>query len=101
MSTIRKIDRFTDAVLSATDRLRPHAQHINAAAERQYIAAEQSELSAADRAEYNALLDADHAQYWADHCPQHACELPCAECEAELSDERRQEGFLDRHEGIR
>lgn len=130
---MNRIDRFTDAVVSATDRLRlaPHkhvcpqcsveltcnnptgcpgeyaralcgacvpVRRINAAAERQYIAAEQHELSAADRAEYNEYIDQQWESYWDQHCPQHSCPLSCAECEHELLEERRAEGFLERHE---
>jgi hypothetical protein len=44
--------------------------------------------------EYAEWSDALTHTYWAEHCPQHRCNLPCAECEAELLEERRQEGFL-------
>lgn len=87
-----RIDDWTEHVLGWLDAR--EAKTINVVAEQQYLKAEQSEMNEQDRVEYNALLDASHAHYWEQHCPQHSCELPCAECDAELLEERRAEGFL-------
>lgn len=70
-----------------------------AEAERAYVRAEQHEMTAADRAEMDAIIDEqrerDWEEYYSRYCQQHAEELPCAQCEQELLDERRQEGFLN------
>lgn len=96
-----RIDDWIDHVLGwldsydgARERFAATVRTINAAAEQQYIKAEQSEMNQQDRAEYNAILDAEDDAYWERRCPQHGVELPCTECEQELLEERRAEGFL-------
>lgn len=56
------------------------------------VASDPGEWSAAERAEYDALLDQEYDEYWSQHCVQHGSELQdgkCSICQQEEADERR------------
>lgn len=62
----------------------------------------QYEPTEADLRWLDSVIDEWRERNWWEHysryCQQHGCEMPCEDCAQELEDERREEGFLERHE---
>ena len=94
LESVKNIDKFidhVDQVLNEQEYLRGER-----AAEVQEVwdaeARDQSEWTAAEREEYNQVLDREYDEYWSAHCVQHGEELRdgrCVVCDAEVADEAR------------